>query len=316
MPRKSNHSLFDKAKNDKNDEFYTQLADIERELLNYKKHFKDKIVFCNCDDVMTSNFFKYFVLNFDSLGLKKLICACYKESKNDSQEQGYCYEYTGSKSQQPDINSVVKFKGNGDFRSFESIELLKQSDIVVTNPPFSLFREHVSQLVQYKKDFLIISPVNAITYKEIYPLIKENKVWLGINLGRGISGFIVPGHYELYGLETTTTETGEKIISPNNCMWLTNLDNSKRQEFISLTKKYIGNESEYPHYSNCNGIHVDRTQNIPMDYEGIMGVPTTFLHKYNPKQFEIIRFRKGDDGKDLRIGKKTPFFRILVKKVA
>lgn len=309
MGRKINHSLLDNAKNNKKDEFYTQLIDIERELSNYKEHFKNKVVFCNCDDVKTSNFFKYFVNNFKLLKLKKLICACYKSS-----EKGYYYEYTGKEPQEPNGDRIIQFNGSGDFRSLESIQLLQQSDIVVTNPPFSLFREYISQLIQYNKKFLIISNVNAITYKEVYTLIKSNKVWLGINLGRGISGFIVPKDYELYGLETKINEFGEKIISPNNCMWLTNLNNSKRQQFINLTKKYFGNEQNYPHYDNFDGIHIDKTKNIPKDYDGAMGVPITFLHTFNPNQFEIIQFRKGSDGKDLKINGKTPFFRILIKK--
>lgn len=314
MVRKFNHSLFDKAKSDKRDEFYTQLIDIEKELSNYDKCFRGKVVFCNCDDVKTSNFSKYFITNFKRLGLKKLICACYKNTDLFSNEHGYYYEHTDSNSQKFDVNKIIPFLGDGDFRSSESIELLKQSDIVVTNPPFSLFREYIAQLVQYHKKFLIISNVNAITYKEVYNLIQNNQIWLGINLGRGISGFIVPEDYELYGMETKINEFGEKIISPNNCMWLTNLDNSKRQEFIKLTKTYLGNESNYPHYDNFDGIHIDKTKNIPMDYEGAMGVPITFLHTFNPQQFEIIQFRKGNDGKDLKINGKTPFFRILVKK--
>mgnify|MGYP001037174708 CR=1 FL=1 len=314
MTRKFDHSFLDKAKNNKKDEFYTQLIDIERELVNYKKHFQNKIVFCNCDDVKSSNFFKYFAINFQLLGLKKLICACYKNSMTSSSEHGYYYEYTHSDNLEIDVKKIIPFKGNGDFRSSESIELLKQADIVVTNPPFSLFREYITQLIQYNKKFLIISNVNAITYKEVYNLIKDNKVWLGINLGRGISGFIVPEEYDLYGLETKINEFGERIISPNNCMWLTNLDNSKRLEFMKLTKKYFGNETDYPHYDNFDGIHIDKTKNIPLDYEGAMGVPITFLHTFNPNQFEIIQFRKGNDGKDLKINGKTPFFRILIKK--
>lgn len=311
MARIVNHSLLDKAKINKKDEFYTQLVDIERELSNYKKHFRNKVVFCNCDDVKYSNFFKYFVSNFQSLGLKKLICACYNNTKRG---HGYYYEYSGSPKPQPELDKIVSFTDNGDFRSTESIELLKKADIVVTNPPFSLFREYIVQLNQYKKKFLIISNVNAITFKEVYTLIKDDKVWLGINLGRGISGFIVPDNYELYGLETKINEFGERIVSSNNCMWLTNLSNSKRKSLLLLTKTYIGNETAYPHYDNYEGIHIDKTQNIPIDYSGAMGVPITFLHKYNPQQFEIIQFRKGNDGKDLKINGKTPFFRILVRK--
>lgn len=307
MKRNANHSLLDQAKTNKKDEFYTQLVDIERELQYYRIHFQDKVVYCNCDDISVSNFFKYFVSNFDSLGIKKLICACYNKSPKGL---GAYFEYTGGT---VNYNNLVYFKGDGDFRSSESIKLLEQSDIVVTNPPFSLFRAYMSQLINYNKKFLVISNINAITYKEIFNLIKNNKIWLGVNFGRGISGFIVPEHYELYGQETKINEFGERIVSPNNCMWLTNLDNFKRQEFIPLTQKYRGNEIEYPCYDNCNGININKTKNIPADYAGLMGVPITFLHKFNPKQFEIIKFRKGDDGKDLKIDGKSTYFRILIR---
>lgn len=317
MARNVQHSLLDNAKSSKNDEFYTQYVDIENELQYYKTHFSDKTVFCNCDDARISNFFKYFANNFKELGLKKLICACYKKSDfnifNQSYERGYYYEYTGTENLNPTLEEVTYFNGNGDFRSEESIELLKQSDIVVSNPPFSLFREYVSQIMRFKKRFLIIGNINAITYKEIFNLIKENKVWLGINLGRGISGFIVPEDYELYGTETKIDQFGNRIISSNNCLWLTNLDTFKRHEKIPLTKKYYGNELEYPNYDNYTGINVDKTQDIPMDYSGAIGVPITFLHKFNPEQFEIIKFRKGDDDKDLSINGKCPYFRILVR---
>lgn len=310
MTRKANHSLLDKAKSDKNDEFYTQLVDIENELSNYIDCFRNKVVLCNCDDVKNSNFFKYFVHNFDTLRIKKLICACY----NSSGGRGYWYEYSGEGNSQPDLNKINYFEKDGDFRKTENIELLKQADIVVTNPPFSLFREYVKQLSEYNKKFLIIGNVNAITYKEVYSLIKENKAWLGVNLGRGISGFIVPDNYKLYGLETTINEFGERIVSSNNCMWLTNLKRIKTNNPLLLTKTYKGNEQDYPSYDNFDGIHVDKTKNIPVDYVGVMGVPVTFLHKYDPEQFEIIQFRKGNDGKDLKINGKTPFFRILIRK--
>ena len=250
--------------------------------------------------------------------MKKLICSCYVKDNSDLfnpySEHGFYYEYTGQENINPVYDDVTLFNGDGDFRSFESIELLKQSDIVVTNPPFSLFREYVRQLINYSKKFLLISNINAITYKEIFTLIQANKIWLGINFGRGISGFIVPEDYELYGTETRTDELSNRIISPNNCLWLTNLDVIRRHEFIPLTKKYYGNESAYPFYDNCDGINVDKTQNIPADFMGIMGVPITFLHKYNPEQFEILGFRKGIDGKDLSINGKCPYFRILIRK--
>ena len=310
------------AKSSKKDEFYTQLSDIESELQHYNKHFKNKVVFCNCDDPRISNFFTYFSYNFENLGLKKLITTCYKNQEKDlfgeeESENAVFLEYAGDKNGNkiPDAEEIgVKpLKGDGDFRSKESIDLLKQADIVVTNPPFSLFREFVDQLVKYEKKFLIIGNINAITYKEIFKLIKENKAWLGINMGRGISGFIVPEHYELYGTETNIDSFGNRIISPNNCLWLTNLDTFKRHEDIVLTKKYHGNEIEYPKYDNYNAINVNKTQDIPMDYEGFMGVPITFLHKYNPEQFELIKFRKGNDEKDLSINGKCPYFRILIK---
>lgn len=310
------------AKSAKKDEFYTQLSDIESELKHYEKHFKNKVVFCNCDDPRNSNFFNYFAYNFEKLGLKKLITTCYKNQETDlfadeKNEKAVFLEYTGDKNGNkiPDAEEIgiIPLNGDGDFRSKESIDLLKQADIVVTNPPFSLFREYVDQLVKYEKKFLIIGNINAITYKEIFKLIKENKAWLGINMGRGISGFIVPDHYELYGTETSIDSSGNRIISPNNCLWLTNLDTFKRHEDIVLTKKYYGNEIEYPHFDNYGAINVNKTQDIPMDFNGVMGVPITFLHKYNPEQFELIKFRKGNDEKDLSINGKCPYFRILIK---
>jgi hypothetical protein len=320
MTKATNESL-QKAKKLKRDEFYTQFSDIENELKHYKDQFKDKIIYCNCDDPRTSNFFKYFSLNFKELGLKKIIASCYRKQERSlfntkEFERGFYYEYSGTKDEKikPNSNDIVNFKGDGDFRGPESIELLKQADIVVTNPPFSLFREYVEQLFKYDKKFLIIGNLNAITYKEIFKLIKGNRAWLGINFGRGISGFIVPKHYELYGAEARIDSLGNRIVSPNNCLWLTNLDTSKRHENITLTKRYFGNEAEYPRYDNYDGINVNKTKDIPLDYTGAMGVPITFLHKYNLEQFKIIKFRKGSDGKDLSINGKYPYFRILIKK--
>ena len=320
MPRQATNQILHKAKKSKSDEFYTQLSDIASELQHYKEHFQRKVVYCNCDDPRTSNFVRYFIDNFESLGLKKLIASCYKENESDlfqAQENnpGCYYEYLGKNNEDHPTNviEVSYFNGNGDFRSRESVELLKQADIVVTNPPFSLFREFVDQLIVHKKKFLIIGNVNAITYKEIFALIQHDKAWLGVNLGRGISGFIVPEHYTLYGTEARIDEMGNHIVSTNNCLWLTNLELRQRHEYLDLTKVYCGNESSYPNFDNCDGINVNKTQDIPKDYHGIMGVPITFLHKYNPDQFEIIRFRKGDDGKDLCIQGKCPYFRILIK---
>ncbi len=319
MGRNTNNSNLHKAKESKSDEFYTQYCDIERELMHYTNQFKGKIVYCNCDDPLKSNFFRFFVNNFHVLGLKRLISACYQNSENSifdiERPKGYYVVYEGKAYENFEevCNNIVYFQGDGDFRSAESKKLLLESDIVVTNPPFSLFREFVATIVRFQKEFIIIGNINAITYKEIFELIQNNKVWLGHNLGRGISGFIVPDHYELYGTEARIDENGQRIVSSNNCLWLTNLESPLRNEFIHLTKVYRGNESEYPVFDNYDAINVNRTQDIPMDFSGVMGVPITFLHKFNPKQFEIIKFRKGNDGKDLSIGGKCPYFRILIR---
>ena len=311
MTRQATNKLLHKAKKSKSDEFYTQLCDIESELQHYKDHFKNKVVYCNCDDPRASNFFRYFAKNFEDLGIKKLISSCYVENG----EGGFFLEYTNNDKERENIHNpkVNRLTGDGDFRSQESLNLLKKCDIVVTNPPFSLFREYIEQLVEYEKKFLIIGNVNAITYKETFELIKANKVWLGINLGRGISGFIVPEHYELYGTEARIDEFGNRVVSPNNCLWLTNLDINQRHKDIPLTKVFFGNEHKYPKYDNYDGINVNKTADIPLDYDGAIGVPITFLHKFNPDQFELIKFRKGDDERDLSINGKCPYFRILIK---
>lgn len=320
MARNATNKLLQKAKRSKSDEFYTQYCDIENELQYYSSHFSGKVVYCNCDDPRVSNFFKYFAVNFDNLGLKKLIASCYVEQdigyfSNEVAKRGFYYEFhkKNDKTFYLDDINVSSFNGDGDFRSHESIELLKKSDVVVTNPPFSLFREYLEQLIKYDKKFLIIANVNSITYKEVFKLIKDNKLWLGIHLGRGVSGFIVPEHYDLYGTEARIDENGNRIISPNNCLWLTNLDTFIRHKDIPLTKKYFGNEAEYPKYDNYDAINVNKTKDIPSDYNGVMGVPITFLHKFNPEQFELIKFRKGMDEKDLSINGKCPYFRILIK---
>lgn len=314
MVRNSTNGQLHQSKRAKSDEFYTQYCDIERELQHYPHCFRDKVVYCNCDDPRISNFFRYFADHFQRLGLKRLIASCYKEPQTDlfsdgASEKGFYCEYEGSQ----ETMKVTQFKGDGDFRSSECVELLRQSDIVVTNPPFSLFRQFVSQIVRYDKQFLIIGNINAITYKEIFDLIQRDKAWLGVNLGRGISGFIVPDNYELYGTETCVNGQNHRIVATNGCLWLTNLDYGRRSEELKLTKNYVGNEDKYPKYDNCNGVNVSRTQDIPKDYSGLMGVPITFLHKYNPTQFEIVKFRKGDDGKDLRVNGKCPYFRILIR---
>lgn len=295
MARKGSVKYLHKAKSAKNDEFYTVLSDIERELRHYKKHFKNKVVFCNCDDPRVSNFFHYFSYNFEKLKLKKLITTCYKNQDMDlfsrhKAEKAIYLEYEGdtNKNNVPDPEEIgIKhLKGDGDFRSEECIELLKQSDIVVTNPPFSLFREYVAQLIKYRKKFLIIGTWNAITYKDIFKLIMDNTIWIGINSNRNFSGFIVPKHYPLHGTEARIDENGNRIVSSNNTCWFTNLDNAKRHEELILYKKY--DAGEYPTYDNYDAIEVSKTNDIPIDYDGVMGVPITFMNKYNPDQFEIL----------------------------
>ena len=291
MTEKAKNKNLQEAKTNKKDEFYTQLSDIERELKYYKKHFKDKVVYCNCDDPRVSNFFHFFSYNFEKLGLKKLIATCYKNqdmdlfSQNNS-EQAIYLEYTGDKNGNnvPDPNKIgiKKLKGDGDFRSKECIELLKKSDIVVTNPPFSLFREYVSQLIEYDKKFIIVGHQNAIKYKEIFPLIRDNKLWLGYGF-KGGAGHFINEHYEDYA---TATDRKEGMIRVSGVHWFTNLEINKRHEDLILYKKYT--PEEYPKYENFDAINVDVTKDIPMDYEGFMGVPITFMDKYNPDQFEII----------------------------
>lgn len=286
----ANKNLKD-AKKAKNDEFYTQLPDIENELKHYKKHFKGKVVLCNCDDPRVSNFFDYFSRNFEYLGLKKLITTCYKNqdielfSTNET-EQAVYLEYDGDKNDNRKVDreeiGVKPLKGDGDFRSAECIELLKQADIVVTNPPFSLFREYVAQLIEYDKKFLIVGHQNAITYKEIFKLIKEDKLWLGFGFRGGAAHFINT-HYEDYA---AAGGHKEGMIRVSGVHWFTNLDIKKRHEDLILHKTY--NEDEYPKYENFDAINVDVTKQIPIDFSGAMGVPITFLDKYNPDQFEII----------------------------
>ena len=326
MARKATNKELNAAKAGKNDEFYTQLSDIEREVRHYKDHFKGKVVFCNCDDPRVSNFFHYFSYNFEQLGLKKLITTCYKNQNRDlfsghDSEKAIYLEYTGDKdgNNVPDSEEIgiKQFKGDGDFRSEECIELLKQSDIVVTNPPFSLFREYVAQLIKYEKKFLIVGTWNAITYKEIFKLIKDNKIWIGVNSNRNFSGFIVPEHYPLHGTEARIDENGNRIVSSNNTCWFTNLDIKKRHEDLVLYKTY--NPTDYPKYDNYDAIEVSKTNDIPMDYAGVMGVPITFLDKHNPDQFEILGNlgSYAPDGYSLSskifINGKKIFKRILIK---
>ena len=302
------------AKIAKKDEFYTQLTDIERELQHYWQHFKDKVVLCNCDDPYESNFFKYFALRFNQLGLKKLICTCYNGSPvqgnelmidfGDFSEEPKKIAYKVEITEVKDLNgdgavdlsdvryllqnnkNAISILKTGDFRDTECVELLKQADIVVTNPPFSLFREYLGQLIEYDKSFLIMGNINAITYKEVFPLIRDNKLWLGPSISSGDRKFNVPDDYPLYAAGCGTDSDGRRFIRVKGVRWFTNLDHNKRHEKLDLVCRY--SPEEYPYYDNYDAIDVSKTADIPYDYEGVMGVPITFLDKYNPKQFEVL----------------------------
>ena len=343
----SKNTNLHKAKKENNDEFYTQLVDIENELRHYKNHFKDKVVYCNCDDPYESNFVKYFLLNFNYLGLKRLIATCYggskfQPTKNDlwfveesiNERKPYKIDisfmpedvYTLEDIEKRVLNrdNITLLDGDGDFRSTESINLLKECDIVVTNPPFSLFREYVNQLFTNIKKFLIIGNSNAITFKEIFPLIKDNKMWLGPSISSGDREFRVPDDYPLNAAGYRIDKGGNKYIRVKGVRWFTNLSHKKRNESIDLYKEY--NEEEYPKYNNYDAIEVSKVAEIPKDYDGVMGVPITFLDKYNPEQFEIIDINPhffSIVGQGLRkpkqlmlkgVGKKDPYARILIKR--
>ena len=285
------------AKAAKKDEFYTQLADIENELKHYRHHFEGKTVFCNCDDPRVSNFFHYFSHRFETLKLKKLITTCYKNqdmdlfSQHDS-EKAVMLEYNGDKNGDKIPNAdeigVVELQGDGDFRSEESIAFLKEADIIVTNPPFSLFREYVEQLIKHDKKFIIVGHQNAITYKEIFKLIQENKMWLGYGF-KGGAGHFINEHYDNYA---TAADKKEGMIRVSGVVWFTNLEINKRNEYLDLFKEYTS--EEYPKYDNYDAINVNKTKEIPCDYAGVMGVPITFLNKFNPEQFEIIGQGQGN----------------------
>ncbi len=298
---KNGNKQLGRARRAKEDEFYTRLEDIERELAHYKAHFKGKTVLCNCDDPRVSNFFHYFSYQFERLGLKRLITTCYKSqerdlfSQNDS-ERAIWLEYTGDKNgnRVPDPEEIgIRFlKGDGDFRSEECVELLKQADIVVTNPPFSLFREYVAQLVKYDKKFIIIGNQNAIKYKEIFPLFMENKIWLGYGFKRNCAHFITK-----YEDNATDADHREGMIRVPSVTWFTNLEIPKIHDEMILWKEY--SPAEYPKYVNFDAIEVSQTSDIPKDYDGLMGVPITFMYKYNPDQFEIV-------GKSLELADMKP----------
>ena len=332
-----NSNLHDSAKN-KQDEFYTQLSLVESELKHYRPHFKGKTVLCNCDDPYESNFFKYFAMNFNALGLKKLVTTCFASSPVTGKEFQYFVDKGGQLSFVPSANNtpiqeenerkpykveitevtdenkdgrvdladveylmrnkkntMTLLDGDGDFRSPECVELLKEADIVVTNPPFSLFREYISLLEEHQKKYAIIGNMNAVTYKEIFPMIAENRLWLGYNSGH--FWFKVPDSYEIKKTDFKIDEQGQKWRRMGNICWFTNLDIDKRHENMTLFRSY--SPDKYPKYDNYDAVNVDRTVDIPCDYYGVMGVPITFLSQYNPEQFEIVAFRKGNDGKDL-----------------
>ena len=314
------------AKKNKKDEFYTQLTDIEKELNHYKEHFKNKVVFCNCDDPKESNFFKYFALNFKYLQLKRLVATHYNEG-----EKSYKLEIVEDINKDGKINLddaiTTPLKGNGDFRSDECIKILEESDIVVTNPPFSLFREYIAQLIEYNKKFVIIGSVNALSYKEIFKSIKSNSLWLGYSIHSGDREFRVPDDYPLDAATFRTDYNGNKYIRVKGVRWFTNLDYKERHEDLILYKKY--NEENYPKYDNFDAINIDVTKEIPMDYKGYMGVPITFMDKYNPEQFEIIDalnrytildyFGVNQDVKNrhshcCNINGKSTYYRIVIRK--
>ena len=331
-----NSNLHDSARN-KQDEFYTQLSLIEKELKHYRSFFAGKTVLCNCDDPYESNFFKYFAMNFNALGLKKLVTTCYATSPVVGDEFEYYVDNAGQLAFVPDTdttplvcstrrpyrveitevtdenhdgradladveylmrnrkNTMTLLNGDGDFRSPECVELLREADVVVTNPPFSLFREYITLLEEYRKYFIIIGNMNAVTYKEIFPMIAENRLWLGYNSGH--FWFKVPDSYEIKKTDFKIDEHGQKWRRMGNICWFTNVDIEKRHENMPLFRSY--SPELYPKYDNYDAINVDRTVDIPCDYYGVMGVPITFLSQYNPDQFEIVAFRKGTDGKDL-----------------
>jgi hypothetical protein len=344
------------AKVAKKDEFYTQLTDIERELQHYWPHFRDKVVLCNCDDPYESNFFKYFALRFNQLGLKKLICTCYNGSPVQGNELALQFEgfdepkkpaYKVEITEVRDMNgdgavdlsdvryllqndkNVLSILRTGDFRDPECIELLKEADIVVTNPPFSLFREYIGKLMEYEKKFLIIGNMNAIHYKEVFPLIKENKIWTGFkSFGGGMNMIQTPKGFDPTKTKSySINERGQIIKNIMGVIWFTNLDISKRHDYLDLVCHY--SPEEYPNYDNYDAIDVSKVQDIPFDYEGVMGVPDTILGQYNPDQFEIIGLGCGDLGKQIGIKKnyrgrtdlaftkngksKCPYSRILIR---
>ena len=309
----SNNTNLHHAKSAKNDEFYTRIEDIEKELKYYKDFFKDKVVYCNCDRAdgeNRSNFFVYFTKYFKEFGLKRLICTSYNKGG-----KGRLCIYDGD----TNLNNIIDMDGDGDFRSEECIKWLEECDVVVTNPPFSLFRDFVAQLIKYDKKFLIIGNMNAITYKEIFPLIKDNKLWVGISTFNNGMYFTIPNDYEYKDTYKFKREIdGKKVMRVASICWFTNIEHSKRNLPLDLYKKY--NPKDYPKYDNYDAINVDKVTDIPMDYDGVMGVPITFLDKYCPTQFEIVGIHGNcyDYTKpqiSLSINGKKVYKRIMIRKI-
>jgi len=317
--------MLNQAKRNKSDEFFTQLSDIENELNHYKDYFKNKVVYCNCDEPKSSNFIKFFYDNFHTLGLRKLISTCFKAEEqslftNEPQTNGIYFEYDGTNTKSIDKQKLSQLRGNGDFRSQECIEILKKADIVVTNPPFSMFREYLNQLIDFKKNFLIIGNQNALTYKEVFTLIKHNRVWLGYGF-KGHVGYFLNSHYEN---TQSSSSMKDGLIRVPGVVWYTNLPNNKRNSYIKLEKKYT--ENSYSKFDHYPAINVDKVSEIPLDYYELMGVPITFLHKFNPKQYKIIdaigrySLLKGptpeSKGKYLtNVNGKKKYTRLIIKKI-
>ena len=289
------------AKRARNDEFYTRMDDIERELPHYRDHFRNKTIYCNCDDPKVSNFYHYFSMQFHNLGLRKLIASCYRNRSADlfgmhDRDRAIWLEYNGeTRGNRPVEPEINHFRGDGDFRNEENIELLKQADIVVTNPPFSLFREYVAQLMKYDRKFIILGNMNAVTYKEIFPLIRDNRMWYGPSISGGGLYFRVPDNLDVTSKSLRTGADGRKYVEIDGVRWFTNLHHYKRNERLPMRKKY--NPQDYPKYDNYDAIEVGSRNDIPVDYPGVMGVPIRFLDKYNPEQFDLIWVSdRGGDG--------------------
>lgn len=354
----SGNRLLTSAKTAKQDEFYTQLPDIANELKHYKKHFEGKIVLCNCDDPFESNFFKYFAANFNTLGLKKLITTSYAGSPivggqlplidiEGLRPFGNKEPYLAEINEVPDRNNdgaiglddvrhLLEHDANtcrpltqgGDFRSHECVEILKAADIIVTNPPFSLFREYIALLIEHEKDFLIIGTLNACHYQEIFRLFKDNRIWMGPSIHSGDREFRVPDHYPLHAAGYRVDQDGVKYIRVKGVRWFTNLDHAKRHEQIPLFKTFA--PEEYPKYDNLEAIEVAKAADIPVDYYGLMGVPDSFLDRFNPEQFELVGIPFGNMGKEIGVGRnyrgrtdialtkdgrsRCPYSRIIIKR--